>query len=73
MSEVGGWAEAVDFIDEDDVKRWTEDKLHGYATAQLGEAVFMGDWAYGAPVQGQLVWKDGTRFSKSSGADGLPL
>ena len=26
MSDVGGWAEAVDFIDEDDVKRWTADK-----------------------------------------------
>ena len=26
MSEVDGWAEAIDFIDEDDVKRWNEDK-----------------------------------------------
>ena len=26
MSEVDGWAEATDFIDEDDVKRWTADK-----------------------------------------------
>ena len=26
MSEVDGWAEAVDFIDEDDVKRWNADK-----------------------------------------------
>ena len=26
MSDVDGWAEAVDFIDEDDVKRWTADK-----------------------------------------------
>ena len=26
MSEVEGWAEATDFIDEDDVKRWNEDK-----------------------------------------------
>ena len=26
MSAVDGWAEAVDLIDEDDVKRWTADK-----------------------------------------------
>ena len=26
MSEVDGWAEAIDSIDEDDVKRWNEDK-----------------------------------------------
>ena len=26
MSEVDGWAEATDFIDEDDIKRWTADK-----------------------------------------------
>ena len=26
MSDVDGWAEAVDYIDEDDVKRWTADK-----------------------------------------------
>ena len=26
MREVDGWAEAVDYIDEDDVKRWTADK-----------------------------------------------
>ena len=26
MSDVDGWAEAVDFIDEDDVKRWAADK-----------------------------------------------
>ena len=25
MREVDGWDEAVDFIDEDDVKRWTAD------------------------------------------------
>ena len=26
MSEVGGWAEAVGLMEEDDVKRWTADK-----------------------------------------------
>ena len=26
MSDVDGWAEAVDFIYEDDVKRWNADK-----------------------------------------------
>ena len=26
MSEVDGWAEMVDYIDEDDVKRWNADK-----------------------------------------------
>ena len=26
MREVDGWDEAIDFIDEDDIKRWNEDK-----------------------------------------------
>ena len=26
MSEVDGWAEMIDYIDEDDVKRWNADK-----------------------------------------------
>ena len=26
MSEVDGWAEMVDYIDEDDVKRWNADR-----------------------------------------------
>ena len=40
MREVDGWDEAVDLIDEDDIKRWNADKkLCKHSNVKLGGSV----------------------------------